>query len=222
MKCLNCEFYNLFDFCSDSEGKTTSTTSKKTTIISKTKTYTTTTTTTTKKSSQPTSTNGRCGKDYGQCPTNECCSKYGYCDPLTIASFPRDVNPNLVNVILLVRQPLPKLLKKLLRKLLPPPKKLRPPINLFFQPLPTVNVVVKMVNIHRVNVVVSPLTIAPLPRDDNPSLVNVPMTLKVDVVRVMVNVHRGSAAVNMVTVVTVNSIVVLVANRNLENVITGF
>jgi hypothetical protein len=38
----------------------------------------------------------------------------------------------------------------------------------------------------------------------------------------MVNVHRGSAAVNMVTVVTVNSIVVLVANRNLENVITGF
>jgi len=27
----------------------------------------------------PTSTNGRCGKDAGKCPKNECCSKYGWC-----------------------------------------------------------------------------------------------------------------------------------------------
>jgi len=25
------------------------------------------------------STNGRCGKDYGICPDNECCSEYGFC-----------------------------------------------------------------------------------------------------------------------------------------------
>jgi len=26
-----------------------------------------------------TNTNGRCGKDYGKCPTGQCCSKYGWC-----------------------------------------------------------------------------------------------------------------------------------------------
>jgi len=26
-----------------------------------------------------TSTSGRCGKDFGSCPNNKCCSKYGYC-----------------------------------------------------------------------------------------------------------------------------------------------
>jgi len=38
-------------------------------------------TTTTTKSSTPTSisTDGKCGKDYGKCPSGECCSKYGYC-----------------------------------------------------------------------------------------------------------------------------------------------
>jgi len=41
---------------------------------------TSSTTTTTKKSSA-TSTNGRCGKDYGysSCPSGQCCSKYSYC-----------------------------------------------------------------------------------------------------------------------------------------------
>jgi len=45
-------------------------------------TTTTTTTTTTKtstKTSLPTSTNGRCGKSDGKCPSGKCCSKYGYC-----------------------------------------------------------------------------------------------------------------------------------------------
>jgi len=44
----------------------------------------TTTTTTTKKttttpSTVPVSTDGRCGKDAGKCPEDECCSKYGWC-----------------------------------------------------------------------------------------------------------------------------------------------
>jgi len=50
--------------------------SKTTTII---KTKTTATTRTTTKSSLPTSTNGRCGKSDGRCPSGKCCSKYGYC-----------------------------------------------------------------------------------------------------------------------------------------------
>jgi len=36
-------------------------------------------TTTTALSSLPTSTNGRCGSEYGVCPNGQCCSKYGYC-----------------------------------------------------------------------------------------------------------------------------------------------
>ncbi|ORX86804.1 hypothetical protein BCR32DRAFT_324760 [Anaeromyces robustus] len=41
----------------------------------------TTTTKTTKTSSTriPTSSNDRCGKEYGACPPGQCCSKYGYC-----------------------------------------------------------------------------------------------------------------------------------------------
>jgi len=27
----------------------------------------------------PISTDGRCGKEYGKCPSDECCSKYGWC-----------------------------------------------------------------------------------------------------------------------------------------------
>jgi len=43
-------------------------------------TTTTKTSTTTVNTSIPTSTNGRCGKDLGtRCPSNQCCSKYGYC-----------------------------------------------------------------------------------------------------------------------------------------------
>jgi len=44
-----------------------------------TSTSTTTKTTTTTKKSSATSTNGRCGKDYGHCPSGQCCSKYNHC-----------------------------------------------------------------------------------------------------------------------------------------------
>jgi len=60
----------------------TKTTTTTTTTTSKTKTTTTTTTTTTTSSSTslPTSTDGRCGKEFGTvCPNQQCCSKYGYC-----------------------------------------------------------------------------------------------------------------------------------------------
>jgi len=51
-----------------------------TTTKSKTTTKTTTTKiTTTTKTSLPTSTNGKCGKSDGQCPSGQCCSKYGWC-----------------------------------------------------------------------------------------------------------------------------------------------
>jgi len=65
--------------------KTTTTTKKTTTTTKKTTTTTKKTTTTIKKTTtkntKQTSTDGRCGKDYGGtiCPNNECCSKYGHC-----------------------------------------------------------------------------------------------------------------------------------------------
>ncbi|ORX87880.1 hypothetical protein BCR32DRAFT_324232 [Anaeromyces robustus] len=40
---------------------------------------TTTTTTTTKSNIKPTNAEGKCGKDYGSCGNNECCSKSGWC-----------------------------------------------------------------------------------------------------------------------------------------------
>jgi len=46
---------------------------KTTTTTTKTKTKTTT------KKALPTSTNGKCGKNDGVCPSGKCCSKYGYC-----------------------------------------------------------------------------------------------------------------------------------------------
>ncbi|ORX88191.1 L domain-like protein [Anaeromyces robustus] len=69
---------------------TTSTTKPVTTTTSTTKPVTTTITsttttkpviTTTKTSKYPISTNtsGKCGKDFGSCPSNGCCSKDGYC-----------------------------------------------------------------------------------------------------------------------------------------------
>jgi len=65
--------------------KTSTTTTKKTSSTKKTstkKTSTTktkTTTTVSTKTSLPTSTNGKCGKNYGVCPSGNCCSQYGYC-----------------------------------------------------------------------------------------------------------------------------------------------
>jgi len=51
----------------------------KTTVTSKNTITTTMINTTTTVSSQMSSTNDRCGSDYGVCPGNKCCSKYGYC-----------------------------------------------------------------------------------------------------------------------------------------------
>eukprot|EP00833_Pecoramyces_ruminatium_P005133 jgi/Orpsp1_1/1179165/evm.model.c7180000068259.1 len=61
-----------FGQCNSSSKKTTSTSTKKST-------KTTTKTTKTTKTSLPTSTNGKCGKKYGKCPSGECCSQYGWC-----------------------------------------------------------------------------------------------------------------------------------------------
>ncbi|ORY44592.1 L domain-like protein [Neocallimastix californiae] len=62
---------------------TTNTTTNKKKINSKTTTTSTTikTTTKTKTTNIPVATNkeGKCGKNYGKCPSGECCSKYGYC-----------------------------------------------------------------------------------------------------------------------------------------------
>jgi len=63
------------EFGTCDENSSTTITSTTTTTTKKT----TTTTTTTTKSPLPTSTSGRCGLDYGICPDNLCCSKYGYC-----------------------------------------------------------------------------------------------------------------------------------------------
>ncbi|KAG4108365.1 L domain-like protein [Neocallimastix lanati (nom. inval.)] len=58
----------------------TSSTKTSSTKTSSTKTSTTKTSTTkTASSNLPTSKTGKCGKEDGQCPSNECCSKYGYC-----------------------------------------------------------------------------------------------------------------------------------------------
>jgi len=63
---------------------TTTTTTKRTRKTTTTTTTTkrtkkTTTTTTTTTTIKPTSTNGKCGEGYGNCPTGKCCSKYGWC-----------------------------------------------------------------------------------------------------------------------------------------------
>jgi len=60
------------------------TTRKNTTSTKKTKATTTRKNTTSSKKSKATatikiSTNGRCGVEYGRCPSSKCCSKYGYC-----------------------------------------------------------------------------------------------------------------------------------------------
>jgi len=75
-----------YGICKNS-GSTTKTTTKTSTTKTTTKTSTTKTTTKTSTTKTPTptgkiSTDGRCGKDYGNtvCPNNQCCSKYGYCD----------------------------------------------------------------------------------------------------------------------------------------------
>jgi len=57
---------------------------KNTTTTTKTKTKTKKATTTTKKNTTskttiPISTNGKCGKTDGKCPSGKCCSKYGWC-----------------------------------------------------------------------------------------------------------------------------------------------
>ena len=60
-----------------------STTTKTTTTKASTTTTTKTTTTVTSTKPLSTSTNGKCGPDYGVCPNNNCCSKYGYCGTST-------------------------------------------------------------------------------------------------------------------------------------------
>eukprot|EP00833_Pecoramyces_ruminatium_P001072 jgi/Orpsp1_1/1175104/evm.model.c7180000052622.1 len=57
---------------STKKSSTTKSSTKKTSTKSSTKKTST-------KSSLPTSTNGKCGPNYGKCPSNRCCSKYGYC-----------------------------------------------------------------------------------------------------------------------------------------------
>jgi len=57
---------------------TTITTANSTTIPT-TVTTTVTPPTSTENKSLPTSTNGKCGSNYGVCPSDLCCSKYGYC-----------------------------------------------------------------------------------------------------------------------------------------------
>ena len=65
--------------CQSSFGNCSSSSSTSTTR-STTKPATTTSTTTNGSSSLPTSTDGRCGKEFGTvCPNQQCCSKYGYC-----------------------------------------------------------------------------------------------------------------------------------------------
>jgi len=62
--------------CGSSSSNTTTTTKKTTTTTTKK----TTTTTINGSSSLPTSTDGRCGTNFGTvCPNGKCCSKYGYC-----------------------------------------------------------------------------------------------------------------------------------------------
>jgi len=59
------------EFGERSKGKTSTTT--------RTTKTTTTTTTTTTKTPTTTSVTGKCGKEYGKCPSGQCCSKYGWC-----------------------------------------------------------------------------------------------------------------------------------------------
>jgi len=96
--CNNCQ--SEFGYCPGSSAttkktttttkKTTTTTKKTTTTTKKTTTTTKKTTTTTKKTttkasgstSIPISTDGTCGPNKS-CPSNQCCSKYGYCGTST-------------------------------------------------------------------------------------------------------------------------------------------
>ncbi|ORX76761.1 hypothetical protein BCR32DRAFT_283840 [Anaeromyces robustus] len=71
------------EFGKCSNDKTLTSTTKTSTKKSSTKTSTTKTktllkTSTTKTSSTPT-VKGKCGKEYGKCPSGQCCSKYGWC-----------------------------------------------------------------------------------------------------------------------------------------------
>jgi len=59
--------------------KTTTKTSTKKTTTKTTKKTTKTSTTKTKTETVPISTNGKCGAEYGKCPSGRCCSKYGWC-----------------------------------------------------------------------------------------------------------------------------------------------
>ncbi|ORX46003.1 glycoside hydrolase/deacetylase [Piromyces finnis] len=62
--------------CQSSFGQCGSTTNKKTSVK---KTTATTKMATTTKKATVTSTNGRCGTEFGSCPEGQCCSQYGYC-----------------------------------------------------------------------------------------------------------------------------------------------
>jgi len=74
-----------FGKCNEEKTTTTTTTIKKTTTkkttIQKTTTQKTTTKTTSKKAS-PT-TKRKCGKGFGNCPSGQCCSQYGWCGKST-------------------------------------------------------------------------------------------------------------------------------------------
>jgi len=64
-----------FGKCNVSNITTTTTTTTKPITVTSTKVETTKT----EKTTIPISTNSRCGEEFGMCPDNKCCSKYGYC-----------------------------------------------------------------------------------------------------------------------------------------------